>query len=109
MSLRRRQHDLLIRFDPLQRFLFGVLDALRPPRNRSTVRPPYAWGWGVSHPVNGVTALQCNSQGVSLPAHVTVTLEIEAELPEGAPDNVVCTVSENARTLKFKSAGFKEM
>ena len=41
-------------------------------------------------------------------ARVKVTLEIEAELPEGAPDNVVRTVSENARTLKFKSAGFEE-
>jgi hypothetical protein len=40
-------------------------------------------------------------------ARVKVTLEIEAELPEGAPDNVVRTVSENARTLKFKSAGFE--
>jgi hypothetical protein len=41
-------------------------------------------------------------------ARVKVTLEIEAELPEGAPDNVVRTVSENARTLRFKSAGFEE-
>jgi hypothetical protein len=41
-------------------------------------------------------------------AHVKVTLEIEAELPEGAPDNVVRTVSENARTIKFKSAGFED-
>jgi hypothetical protein len=41
-------------------------------------------------------------------ARVKVTLEIEAELPEGAPDNVVRTVSENARTLKFKSSGFED-
>jgi hypothetical protein len=27
--------------------------------------------------------------------------------PQAAPDNVVRTVSENARTLKFKSAGFE--
>jgi hypothetical protein len=32
---------------------------------------------------------------------VTVTLEIEAEIPAGAPDNVVRTVTENSRTLKF--------
>jgi hypothetical protein len=31
-----------------------------------------------------------------------------AELPEGAPDNVVRTVSENARTLRFKVFGFEE-
>ena len=44
----------------------------------------------------------------SLPrAKVTVTLEIEAEIPEGAPENVVRTVTENSRTLKFGSHGFE--
>lgn len=41
-------------------------------------------------------------------ANVTLTLEIDAELPAGAPDNVVRIVTENARTLKFKSQGFEE-
>ena len=41
-------------------------------------------------------------------AEVTVTLEIEAEVPGGAPDNVVRTVTENSRTLKFGSHGFEE-
>ncbi len=41
-------------------------------------------------------------------ANVTVTLEIEADLPHGAPDNVIRTVTENARTLKFKPYGFEE-
>ena len=36
-----------------------------------------------------------------------MTLEIEAEIPNGAPDNVVRTVTENGRTLKFKSQGFE--
>jgi hypothetical protein len=40
-------------------------------------------------------------------AKVTVTLEIEAEVPSGAPDNVVRTVTENSRTLKFTSQGFE--
>ena len=40
-------------------------------------------------------------------AEVTVTLEIEAEIPDGAPDNVVRTVTENSRTLKFTSQGFE--
>ena len=40
-------------------------------------------------------------------ANVTVTLEIEAEIPTGAPDNVVRTVTENSRTLKFTSQGFE--
>jgi hypothetical protein len=41
-------------------------------------------------------------------ADVRVTLEIEAEIPNGAPDNVVRTVTENARTLKFKNQGFEK-
>ena len=45
---------------------------------------------------------------VGLPgAEVTVTLEIEALIPDGAPENVVRTVTENAVTLKFRSAGFE--
>ena len=40
-------------------------------------------------------------------AKVTVTLEIEAEIPSGAPDHVVRTVTENSRTLKFSSKGFE--
>jgi hypothetical protein len=43
-----------------------------------------------------------------LGAKVTVTIEIEAELPSGAPDNVIRTVTENCRTLKFDSQGFEE-
>ena len=41
-------------------------------------------------------------------AKVTVTLEIEAEVPSGAPDHVVRTVTENSRTLKFTSQGFEK-
>ena len=41
-------------------------------------------------------------------AKVTVTLEIEAEIPSGAPDHVVRTVTENSRTLKFTSQGFEK-
>ena len=40
-------------------------------------------------------------------AEVTVTLEIDAKLPSGADDALVRTVTENARTLKFKSQGFE--
>jgi hypothetical protein len=41
-------------------------------------------------------------------SNVRVTLEIEAEIPAGAPDNVVRTVTENSRTLKFTSnSGFE--
>ncbi|MCB0207153.1 MAG: AAA+ family ATPase, partial [Anaerolineae bacterium] len=41
-------------------------------------------------------------------AEVDITLEIQARLPDGAPENVVRTVTENARTLKFDGYGFEE-
>ena len=41
-------------------------------------------------------------------ARVTVTLEISAEVPSGAPDHVVRTVTENSRTLKFTNQGFEK-
>lgn len=40
-------------------------------------------------------------------ARVQVTLEVDAEIPSGAPDQVVRTVTENSRTLKFTSQGFE--
>jgi hypothetical protein len=43
-----------------------------------------------------------------LDAKVTITVEIEAEIPSGTPDNVVRTVTENCRTLKFETSGFEE-
>jgi predicted AAA+ superfamily ATPase len=43
-----------------------------------------------------------------LGAEVTVTLEIEARLPNGAGEQLVRTVTENSRTLKFDSQGFEE-
>ncbi len=41
-------------------------------------------------------------------AKVTVTLEIDAEVPEGVPKNVVRIVTENCRTLKFSNHGFED-
>ncbi len=41
-------------------------------------------------------------------SRVTLSLEIEAHLPDGAPENVIRTVTENAHTLKFESFGFEE-
>jgi len=37
-----------------------------------------------------------------------VTLEIDAEIQSGAPENVVRIVTENCRTLKFTSQGFEK-
>jgi hypothetical protein len=39
---------------------------------------------------------------------VTVELHIAAHIPSGAPDNVVRTVTENNRTLKFTNQAFEE-
>jgi predicted AAA+ superfamily ATPase len=41
-------------------------------------------------------------------AQVSVTLEIVAEIPGGAPDGIVRIVTENARALKFTTQGFEE-
>ncbi|MDI9396146.1 MAG: DUF499 domain-containing protein [Euryarchaeota archaeon] len=39
---------------------------------------------------------------------VTVTLEIEANIPSGTPEHVVRVVTENSRTLKFTNQGFEK-
>lgn len=41
-------------------------------------------------------------------SQVDLTLEIRADIPKGAPENVVRTVTENCRTLRFKDHGFEE-
>ena len=43
-----------------------------------------------------------------LGAEVRVTLEIEARIPDGAPEHVVRTVTENGRTLKFDNQEFEQ-
>ncbi|MCA9037991.1 MAG: hypothetical protein KDA91_22860, partial [Planctomycetaceae bacterium] len=40
-------------------------------------------------------------------AKAEVTLDIEVRIPDGVPDNVVRTVTENCRTLKFDNQGFE--
>jgi hypothetical protein len=41
-------------------------------------------------------------------ANVEVTLEIRAEIPDGASEKVVRDVTENCRTLRFDTYGFEE-
>jgi hypothetical protein len=41
-------------------------------------------------------------------AQVEITLEIHADLPEGASDKLVRDVIENCRTLRFDPFGFEE-
>jgi len=38
---------------------------------------------------------------------VKITLEIQAEIPEGIPDNVARTIMENCQTLKFQQQGLE--
>ncbi|MCL6499085.1 MAG: AAA+ family ATPase, partial [Firmicutes bacterium] len=40
-------------------------------------------------------------------AQVRITLEVEAVAPDGIPEQVVRTVTENCRTLKFSTHGFE--
>ena len=45
---------------------------------------------------------------INLPgAQVQVTLEIDTRVPGGIPENVVCIVTENAKTLRFTNHGFE--
>ena len=40
-------------------------------------------------------------------ANVRLTLEIEVDIPNGTPEQVVRIVTENSRTLKFDDSGFE--
>lgn len=40
-------------------------------------------------------------------SRVKISIEIEVEMPEGAPEHVRRTVSENAQILKFETQGFE--
>ena len=60
---------------------------------------------------DGIDLGDAGKLAMALPASAKagdkVTLEIEAEIPSGAPAQVVRTVTENSRTLKFTSQGFE--
>jgi predicted AAA+ superfamily ATPase len=82
-----------------------------PPRQKVLTRfhgtvalDPARVGRDASHIAEEVIAHLVGRMG----AKVKVTLEISAEIPNGTPENVVRTVTENSRTLKFSSHGFEE-
>jgi hypothetical protein len=82
----------------------GAVAAARPRRFHGTVRlDPARVGRDASRIADEVIAHLAGQVG----AEVTVTLEIEASLPDGASDQIVRTVTENSRTLKFTSHGFE--
>jgi predicted AAA+ superfamily ATPase len=77
---------------------------IRPRRFHGTVQlDPTRVGRDASRIADEVIAHLTGQVGAS----VTVTLEISADLPEGAPDQLVRLVTENSRTLKFTSHGFE--
>ena len=79
--------------------------AALPKRFHGTVTlNPTRVGLDASHVADEVIAHLTGLVG----AKVTVTLEVEAQIPSGASDQVVRTVTENSRTLKFTSQGFEK-
>ena len=78
--------------------------AAQPKRFHGTVAlDPTRVGRDASHIADEIIAHLSGLVGST----VKVTLEIEAEIPNGAPDHVVRTVTENSITLKFKNQGFE--
>lgn len=76
-----------------------------PTRYHGTVRlDPARVGRDASRIADEVIAHLSGLVGAS----VAVTLEIEASIPNGASEQLVRTVTENSRTLKFESHGFEK-
>jgi hypothetical protein len=65
-------------------------------------------GTRLSRDVDQIAAAVVQHLNGLVGSKVTVSLEIHADLPSGAADNVVRTVTENCRTLKFENFGFEE-
>ena len=79
--------------------------AARPKRFHGTVvLDPTRVGRDASRIADEVVAHLAGLVGATL----RITLEVEAEIPAGAPDHVVRTVTENSRTLKFTSQAFEK-
>ena len=61
-------------------------------------------GWNIGTPQDEIVRHLDALMG----SEVEVVLEVHARLKDGAPDNVVRTVLENARALKFETSGFED-
>jgi hypothetical protein len=82
----------------------GRAVAPRPRRFHGSVRlDPERVGRDASRIAEEVLAHLVGLVGAS----VRVSLEIEVDIPDGASEQVVRTVTENSRTLKFDQAGFE--
>ena len=99
----RKRHDEagLARAGPIAYRGQTVLSsALRDP-----VKPPVA---AQPKRFHGTITLDTTRVGRDAGRIADEVLEIEAEIPSGAPPHVVRAVTENSRTLKFTSQGFEE-
>lgn len=77
----------------LRRFHGSVrLDPVRPSRDMGTIAE------NIIQHLSGLVG-----------AEVEITVEISADIPDGTPDHIVRTVTENCRTLRFTSSGFEEV
>jgi hypothetical protein len=91
----------------------GEAGALPKPGRTEVAKPKRFHGSVTLNPIRvGLDASRVADEVIAhltaLPnATVKVTLEIEAVIPEGSPDSVVRTVTENSRTLKFSIQGFE--
>lgn len=96
----------------VERQKMSVADAQtdQPPRSRPLTR---FHGTVVLEPLRvgadaGRIAQEVIAHLAGLPgAEVHVILEIEVKVPQGVPESVIRTVTENCRTLKFKNHGFE--
>ena len=77
-----------------------------PPPAEAEARPTRSHG-SVSLDVTRIADEVITHLAGLVGSNVRVTLEIEADMPAGAPDHVVRMVTENSRTLKFDSHGFE--
>ena len=84
-----------------------ITKILTPPKARryhgSVKLDPTRLGRDASVIANEVIAHLSGVMG----ANVRLTLEIEVDIPDGTPEQVVRIVTENSRTLKFDDSGFE--
>ena len=83
-----------------------------PPPGASTVRRFYASTaldpMRMSRDASRIADEVVKHLGGLVDARVEVRLELRAESAAGVPENIVRTVTENCRTLKFDNSGFEE-
>ncbi|MXW26582.1 MAG: hypothetical protein F4Z77_09880 [Dehalococcoidia bacterium] len=92
------------REEPTTEPLPGIEDLVQAKRYHGSVRlDPTRVGRDAGKIADEVIAHLAGLTG----ADVRLTLEIEADIPNGAPEQVVRVVTENSKTLKFEDTGFE--